>query len=429
MLCIVSVACEGDTIYYINNTGTSPDSSVSPDTGQPDGGTPDATPDAIDTSDIVIGLVWPQTDFTGPAPRAAQLAIDEVNASGGLLNDRTVTLLFQLEDQDQGLDSFRAAIEGGAVSVVGPANFNNAQDAIEIAATERIPFFSLFGGAAYNWGFAQEESGPWGRSAFVAPSVLTDDAIGELAAGQLGCTTIGASVVEDLSAESSQALLDEVKATLESKGLTWGGGFVAPQMPSSLESELAVFDGNVPDCFMVDAPHMAYVARDAPAGFDSTKLILANSIRPDLVQGVADSLAMFDGAYGFAQRRLYPDELNLYLADYEAVFGEQLPDGQHLSMASIYDFVALTLLAIEAAGSTDGAAIRTAIAEVGSAGEVEVRPSNLTAGLEALRQGKTINYEGSIGPADFSGGAWADVGEPRCYTVVNADALEFGTCD
>ena len=69
-----------------------------------------------------------------------------------------------------------------------------------------------------------------------------------------------------------------------------------------------------------------------------------------------------------------------------------------------YDAVIAIALAAEAAGSTDGAAIRDQLARIaGPPGEAFVAgPEGVQAALEAVREGDDINYEGAATPIDWN---------------------------
>lgn len=67
--------------------------------------------------------------------------------------------------------------------------------------------------------------------------------------------------------------------------------------------------------------------------------------------------------------------------------------------AQAYDQLVLLALAIEAAKSTDGTALNEAIRKV--SGPEGTKVTSFAEGIEALRKGEQINYEGASGPIDF----------------------------
>lgn len=67
--------------------------------------------------------------------------------------------------------------------------------------------------------------------------------------------------------------------------------------------------------------------------------------------------------------------------------------------AQAYDELILLALAIEAAKSTDGTALNDAIKKV--SGPDGTKVNSFAEGIEALRKGEQVNYEGASGPIDF----------------------------
>ena len=69
--------------------------------------------------------------------------------------------------------------------------------------------------------------------------------------------------------------------------------------------------------------------------------------------------------------------------------------GEEPFAAEGYDAAALIILAAQAAGSTDRAAIRSKILEVGNAPGEKIGPTELAKGLKLLADGKAIDYQGA----------------------------------
>lgn len=94
-----------------------------------------------------------------------------------------------------------------------------------------------------------------------------------------------------------------------------------------------------------------------------------------------------------------------FLAAYQEEFGEVPQVGP---VGATYDSVICLALAAESAGSTDGAAIRDALPTVcGGGGESHIAsPESVAGALDALRQGRQVNYDGASGTLD-----WDESGE------------------
>jgi branched-chain amino acid transport system substrate-binding protein len=100
-----------------------------------------------------------------------------------------------------------------------------------------------------------------------------------------------------------------------------------------------------------------------------------------------------------------PDEIaNVFLE-----FAESMGvDGDGAFRAESYDAAALIMLAMQAAGSTDGAAVRDQVLAVANAPGEPIAPGELAKGLEILANGGEIDYVGAtgvelIGPGEAAG--------------------------
>jgi branched-chain amino acid transport system substrate-binding protein len=92
----------------------------------------------------VFSITGPGADYATQQPSGAQLAVDEVNASGMLGATKLA-----LEVRDDGSDAQRAAtlfgelIDGGAVALLGPTLSNSALVADRVAQERRVPVMAV----------------------------------------------------------------------------------------------------------------------------------------------------------------------------------------------------------------------------------------------------------------------------------------------
>ncbi|MGH6945021.1 MAG: ABC transporter substrate-binding protein, partial [Geminicoccaceae bacterium] len=115
---------------------------------------------------------------------------------------------------------------------------------------------------------------------------------------------------------------------------------------------------------------------------------------------VVDAIgAPLDGAFGTAPSGdPDSDAAKLFRGMYEERYGE-LPPQPYIDTA--YDATMLLALAIEKAGSTEGAAIRDALHEVATPPGETILPGEFEKAKELLADGQDINYEGAGGSQDF----------------------------
>lgn len=404
-------ACEGDTIYYVYGG-----SGGGADAGQADAA-PDATePDGGEPGDILLGLLAPSIpEFTGPLPKAMQLAIDEVNASGGILGRQVRAEFAEEFFGESPVNPFRQLVEKNVAGVIGPAT-SSAFLAVPIAAEAELPFFSIYGGANSLWEQVHEETGPWGRSGYSFKQTFEPAAT--LAASQ-GCTTVGYIGSSEETEEATTKQSEDVRAVIEAEGMTWNGSAQFTEMQTDATEFLSVFEGdNMPSCFVMITQHIGIALRDSPEGFADAQHIILDGINPAALAEMDASA--YEGAVGVQPATLNAERNEAYLQIYESAYGEQIPaNQQQFFMANIYDFTALMLLSIEAAGSTNGVAIRAAVPSVGNEGDNTFIPGELAEALAALRNGESINYEGATGTADYTPGVYPVFPTPTCYEVTD----------
>jgi ABC-type branched-subunit amino acid transport system substrate-binding protein len=97
----------------------------------------------------------------------------------------------------------------------------------------------------------------------------------------------------------------------------------------------------------------------------------------------------------------YNDFKTLYEAEVGYVSGMTAPDPY---TSNEYDAAILLALAIQAAGSTDGPAVRSSMFDVSRGkhrGATAYGPAQVADAIDAIKRGQDINYEGAAGNEDF----------------------------
>lgn len=143
-------------------------------------------------------------------------------------------------------------------------------------------------------------------------------------------------------------------------------------------------------------------------------------IQGALDAGAFDSFFLGDGMHGTSLIKAIGPELDgKAVGDVPAVDNEGSKKWAEIATAAgveptgayapqSYDAAALIALAIGAAGSTDGAAVRDKILEVANAPGEVILPGELAKGLEILKNGGDIDYMGAtavelVGPGESAG--------------------------
>ncbi len=431
--CLGAFGCEGDTYYYVFGDQTSPDGGVEPDSSDNPEAGPEAGPEGGMKDPILIGhWAFDNEEEVGPITRAVQMAVDEVNAAGGLLDGRQVQIVTAEETMFEAIDGFRSLLDQDVVAVIGPTNQGNAAAADEVlaASANPIPYFSTYGGDVLWDEAAKDGQMVWGRSGFGLPTFRFGFPTLDVAVDHVGCTEIGYVGIYGITEEADAILLAGVEQAATDRGLTWRGGYLDGFIPDSLSEELANFVADPPECIMVDSPQIAYYVRDMPTELADVNVLIANALIPPLSTGIADSLAPLNGSYGALLNELDPQRNEDYVSRYEAVYGAELPDFVHFHMSTNYDMAALLLLSIEKAGSTDPNAILTALQVISDRSNTAgYGPTELGAAVKAIGDGEDVVYLGATNTTDYSNGDhFSKPPESECFIVEDAETFTVGPC-
>lgn len=401
------VACEGDTIYHIF-PGANPDGG----TGEMDATVADAKPDAKEEGGlpgvpIKIGSVaFP--NFDNAMQQTATLVEQQVNAAGGLLDGRPLEVVFRAEATDPAavVEDFRTLT--GTEEVVGIVGGWNIMDFAvhEILKTTKTVNFTALSGFT-PWGDPQGEE-VWSWAVRHIPFEELCPAYAAVKAQ--GCASVGSVVT------APPPLVDTVKGIVD--GITGGMGIenkatvvVVPGVaPNPLDYD--VFTADPPECLLVnEAAFGATLLNYADVTGDTDVTYFLTIYEPQLKYradeaGVTD-LSPVNGGYISDVSGVSLEAWSAFTTMYDANFSNPILPGFEVQVGFYYDGLAIEALAVEMAGSTDGDAIRAAMTAVMSAdeGDVVIGPGEIAKGLQAIRDGKGVDYNGVYGDYEFGGGA------------------------
>ena len=350
-----------------------------------------------DIAPIVIAWL---ADYSGPLAEyglemgnGAQLAVDHINAAGGLLGRQVVLITGDTNtDPTRAVEEARRLVEvEGAVGIAGPVASSTTLPVGEsICGPLQVPCVTP-AATSPQLSLADDDG-------FLFRATISDAAQGpvlaQLAQDQ-GYQRVGVLYRDD---PYGQGLAEAFAASFS------GEANLVSYQPVAQPSYLAELQRAAED----DAEALVVIA------FEEAQVF----IREALEQGLFDQFLFVDGSKsqdlidaiggeylngmpGTAQAP-GPETPSLaawqdaYISAYGAL--PALP-----FVAESYDAAMVLMLAIEAAGSTDGAAIRDALSIVSSpGGEIVIAgEAGAAAGLAALRNGSDIDYEGAATTLDW----------------------------
>jgi len=392
---LVLTACgdDGDDGDDNNTTGDSPSSSAPAKSGD---------------GELVLGSLLPTTGdlaYLGPPEIAGvELAVQEINAAGGVLGKDVKTFL---EDSGDGTpdiagQSVDALLDKNADTIIGAAASGVSLSVIDkITGAGVVHFSPANTAAAFD---TYDDKGLYFRT---SPSdrlqgqVLADLAIQE------GFSNVAVMARQDAYGEG---LAEQVVATLEEKGATAAAHVLYAADAQNFTAEVNEIAGAQPDALVLIAFN------------ETTKIVpqlIAKGIGPQDIQlyfvdgNMADySTESFDltGVKG-----TFPAP-----AEVDESFNDQLNEAWKASGGSgnlkdytygpqSYDAAIMTALAAVAADDDSGESIASQLLDVSREGTPCEGFEECAALLE---DGEDIDYNGASGPCDFN-----DTGSPNAATI------------
>jgi ABC-type branched-subunit amino acid transport system substrate-binding protein len=377
---------------------------------------------------VRIGVIVSLTgDLAAVGPHlenSARLVEREVNAAGGLLGGRRLELVVRDDrtEASQAAVVARDLIENeGVVAIVGSLGSAASLAVAEVTSEARVPQISCCS-TSQDLTTAQPEDD---RYLFrTVPSDLLQAVV--LARHAESCTALAILHIDDSYGNPFGAAIEQ---NFSARGGNVVGRVAFRGGRPSYAAEVAEVRTLNPDCIALVAfpENGGTILREWDALPDSTDVrwigtdgvkdngLVLEAGRPELVDGVEGTAPIVE-----------PDtpSFQTYAALYLATFSE----GVGIFGGNQYDATALLVLAIEAAGSTDGSAIRDALFQVSNPGEPGdtqpfFGPGDLGEALGRIREGTDIDYNGAGGPVDLDPNG--DVRSDYETWIYSMDAMAF----
>jgi len=347
-----------------------------------------------------IAVLFPFTgdlsDFGEPFLQAAELAVNEINAAGGV-NGQPIELVQgdSATSPQQAVEEARRLIElEGVSAIVGPAG-----------SGETLPVAESVTGPAGVLEITMSATSPALTIAndndFLFRTVISDAAQGVVMADVAKEQGYGLACVLYVNNAYGQGLNDAFADRFTAEGGTITAQVPHEQEQASYASELAQCTEGGPDVMVAAAyPESGRVfLRELVESGDVPALIFSDGLQsPDMFAELG--WEVFEGSYGTAAGAPETDAAATFEQAWEEAYGE-VPAVPYLR--EINDAIYLIALAAEQADSTDSAAIRDALREVASEPGTAVGPGqeDWQAAVESIDAGEDVNYEGAAGPVDL----------------------------
>ncbi|GAB5507044.1 MAG: ABC transporter substrate-binding protein [Rhizobiaceae bacterium] len=366
---------------------------------------------------ILMDITGPIANFIPPLQNAANLAVQQVNEQGGLLDGNAVAVYGDTTGTSQGaVDAAQKLANVENVPIVMGALMSGTT----IAAAEAV--FIPTGIVQLSPTATSPAMTDMNDNDLVYRIVPSDNFQGDVLAKMVldeGIKKVAVTYVNnDYGVGIGQTFMDAYRAA--------GGEVVAEvkheEKKDSYRSELASLANSDAEVLVVIAyagDSGGKIVKQAIEGGLFTRFIGTDGLRDDLlIQNVgADALktSFFSSPTSPADN---PAQTTLHAA-FNEVYGE---GADKAFVDQTYDATFLTMLAVEKAGSADRAKMAAALREVASAPGEKVGPGEWAKAKQLIAEGKDIDYDGAGGSYDFD-----EKGDVRGYVgkfVVDGDSYK-----
>src|SRR5918998_2132596 len=347
-----------------------------------------------------VAVLFPFTgdlsDFGDPFLQAAELAVNEINAAGGV-NGQPIELVQgdSATSPQQAVEEARRLIElEGVSAIIGPAG-----------SGETLPVAESVTGPAGVLEVTMSATSPALTIAndndFLFRTVISDAAQGVVMADLGPGQGFWSACVLYVNNAYGQGLSDAF-----AERFTAEGGTITAQVPH--EQEQASYASEIASCLEGDPDALVGAAypesgrvflRELVESGNPPTVIFSDGLQsPDMFAELG--WEAFEGSYGTAAGAPESEAAATFEQAWEEAYGE-IPAVPYLR--EINDAVFLIALAAEQADSTDSTAIRDALRQVANDPGTVVGPGQegWQAAVESIDAGEDINYEGAAGPVDL----------------------------
>ena len=357
-----------------------------------------ALPAQASTTELRIGAIIPLTgglSFLSPPEIAGlHMAVDEINAAGGVLGKKVV---LTIQDSGDGStlniadQSATKALASGVDVVIGAAASGVTRHIINKITGAKVVQISMSNTAP--------DLSTWKDGGYYFRTAPSDLLQGKIIANQIlqDASKNVAIVYQDTS--YGNGLMGVAKETLE-KGKAVVKTFAFPENETNFAS--------IVDKALVDSPDAVLLisydeAKRAVPAFKAKEFAGSNIYFVDgnLADYSKESFASYlNGAKGTLPGKALTASFKSKLASvYKAKTGKTLTEYSY--GAETYDAVMLAAIAAQAAKNASGAGVKSQITNISLAGKGKTKVTNFKAALAALKAGKKVDFDGVSGPVEF----------------------------
>ncbi len=355
---------------------------------------------------VILGFSGPLESLAGPIGDAADVAVAEVNEAGGILGDRPVEVVRgdgTCADAAAGTAAAeRLVTSDGIVGMVG-AMCSGTTGAILQAVSIPNGIVQISPSATSPGLSSVEDNGLFFR---LAPS---DARQGQLMAEIIKGKGINEVALTYTNNDYGKGLADSFQAAFEEAGGSVTINAAHDEGKGDYSAEVGALASAGGEVLVVagysDGGGSGVIQSSLDTGAFDTFVLPDGMVSEALTDRFGSDI---DGSFG-----QLPASQNDGASTLEGLLNDAGVDGTSVYAREGYDSAAVLLLAMQAAGSTDGAEVAAKVMEVANAPGEPIGPGDLAKGLEILANGGDIDYVGGsdvelIGPGE-SGGSYREI--------------------
>lgn len=389
-----------------------------------------AVPAVAADCDVTVGLVM---ELTGPAgaygqagAKAVEMAFRDFNDAGGL-GEGCKLITDTRDSQSQGTVAVDQATQLVNIKKV-PAIIGG------IISSTTIPILTSVTAPAGVVQVSPASSSPTltalardGKTNGIFFRTITSDALQGTAAAKYAIDQgLKKIAIIDVNNDFGVNMVKEFAAAYTKLGGTITSTTPYNEKQSSYTAEASAAMAGSPDAlYLVSYPvDGATIARAWISGGGAPKFLLNDGMNSsDFISAVGAQY--LNEAYGTSSGTAETASTKYFNDNFEAFSGGIKPDAPAADRS--YDAGAIVALAIAKAGKADAASIKAAIPEVVAAGgePIYAGKDEFAKALKLLKEGKTIQYQGVIGPISFD--QYGDITGPfRLWKIKDGQVVTVG---
>lgn len=353
----------------------------------------------VAAQDVEIGGLFPMTGdlqaYGGSTADAVRLAVDEINADGGVLDEELGLSIADTQTLAQaGVDAANQLVSIDSVAGIVGAMASGVTIPVARSVTRQRGVPQISNASTSPVITDLDDEGYLFRT--VPSDALQGVVLGDLAYDN-DYRTVSIIYINN---DYGEGLAEEFEAQFTKRGGTVVEALAYEPGQASYRGELSrLATAESEALLLIGYPEngITILRQALQEGFFGDFIFSDGMKAPEVAESIGGGL--LDGKIGTAPSA---PEGALGQEHFEAAYAEAYGETPPLPfMDSGYDAVYLLALAMEKAGSTDGEAVRDALHEVANPPGTVVAPGEWAKAKEAIANGEDVNYEGASGSLDF----------------------------